>query len=465
MHRTPITTDEAIDAVLNGEKLEGREIPDLRALIEGIQKRAFDPDKVWLECIRCRILECLCKGLEITSAVNFRSVTFAEGADFVLAKFNKRAHFDHITFMGNTCFNDATFTQNAHFARVRFKEGTYFQRATFTQFAEFGKATFTNNAHFDRATFTGPGDFTEATFKEDANFDGARFREIVYFRAATFTKDAVLFGNVAGADFTSANFNKCSLEGRYSVANLQRANLEHARGLILDSTPIRNARFSPRASDPWSRLRRAYTGPRLVFTLMFLVAFFMPYVLKTAGWVSVSRVQGELKQHIEEARDRVEALKSEEHPAARPLTVALEAAADRLPHDNDDRWQTKSVWGLVIGTDKKWTYWVTAIVLIAYNLCRAVLTWFVATMRDAEERSGVSPAYRRNTSNAPERGDGWKFATWPARWILWRIGTSTDSYHWLILPHRFVQFVFLLAVISFCLHAVNWLQLPVILPA
>jgi len=516
---TPITTEKAIDAVLKGERLEGREIPDLRALIEGIQKEASDPDTVSLECENCRILKCQCGGLDITFDVafnatfrmhaDFREATFRGRAEFRQATFREYAHFcqgtfremvifdgatfkenayfDRATFAKNVIFIGATFTENADFDGATFRDVTMFSEAKFAKNANFSGATFAKDADFSAATFTKCTGFARATFKGTVGFAGATFTDVTIFwdarftknvdffgatftknadfRGAKFTKDSVLTGNFAEVNFTDANFNKCFLRRRANGANLDRANLEHTRGLILDSTPIRNARFSPRASDPWSRLRRAYTGPRLVFTLMFLVAFFTPYVLKTAGWVSVNRVQEELKHHVEEITERVKTLESEEHPAARPLTVALEAVADRLPQDNDDRWQTRSVWELVIGMDKNWTYWVTAIVLLAYNLCRAGLTWFVAPMRDAEERSGVSPAYRRDTSNRPKSGDGWEVATWPVRWILWWIGTLTDSYGWVIWPHRFARVVFVLAFISFCWHALGWLQLPVTLPA
>lgn len=508
MEYKPITTEEAIDAILNGERLVGREIPDLYALIEGFQERISDPDTAHLECENCLILECQCQNIEISVNViffkstfmkdtNFSGASFKKRADFALVKFTKRVDFNTATFMEAAVFNDVEFQRDAIFRRATFRSArTSFERAVFTEDANFEGTKFMENADFDAAEFTkrvtfaeatftghasfigtrfqGDAEFSGATFTNNAAFDAAMFMNETNFRSAVFKKDFVVTGNFAGGDFTHTNFNKCFLIDRdgymrldlpNDVADLEGANLEHTKGLILDSTPIRNAKFSPRASDPWSQLRRAYTGPRLVFTLLFLVAFFTPYVLKTFVWVSVNRVQEELKQHIEDIRDRVEALESKEHPAAGPLAVALEAVADRLPQDNDVRWQTKSVWKLVLGMDKKWWYWVTAIALLLYNLVRAVLTWFVAPMRDAEERSGVSPAYRRDMSNPPKKGDRWEVATWPLRWMAWWLGTWTDAYGWMIWPHWFAQVGLYLAVISFCVHAVYWLRLPVTIPA
>lgn len=495
---TPISTHEAIAAVVKGTSLKGREIPDLRALIEGIQNRVSESENVSLQCNECRILECECAGINITFPVHFSMTMFTHDADFRKATFAKDASFYNATFKKKTDFADATFAKEADFSGSKFTALANFPDARFAKRASFSDAKFTNdaffadatfaadaffnnasfaceavfmtvafeaNAHFGRTIFESGAWFTGACFAGKAFFHGVMFEEKANFNRVSFGKGAVLVGNLVGVDFKGASFNQCSLKGGELVADMDRANLEQTQGLILNSTPIRDARFSRLASDPWSQLRRAYTGPRLVFTLMFLVAFFTPYALRTFMWVGVNRVQEELKQNIEDVRDKIEALESMEHAAARPLAVALDAVEDRLPRDNDDRWQRKSVLELVLGMDKKWTYWATAIVLLAYNFCRAALTWLVAPMRDAEERTGVSPAYRRATSYPPVSGHGWQVASWPVRWVVWWIRTSADSYHWMIWPHKFTQLVLLVAVISFCLHAAYWLQLPVTIPA
>ena len=72
---------------------------------------------------------------------------------------------------------------------------------------------------------------------------------------------------------------------------LDEADIRGARGIVLDSTRIRNARFSPTAKDPWSVLRKSYTGPRLILNYIFLIAFMVPYILKAAGWIGVSRIE------------------------------------------------------------------------------------------------------------------------------------------------------------------------------
>jgi hypothetical protein len=53
--------------------------------------------------------------------------------------------------------------------------------------------------------------------------------------------------------------------------------------------------------------------------------------------------------------------------------------------------ETQPVCVLVGPTEAFWAF-VMAIVLLAYNVLLAYLTWQVSTLRDAEERSQVTPA-------------------------------------------------------------------------
>lgn len=71
--------------------------------------------------------------------------------------------------------------------------------------------------------------------------------------------------------------------------------------------------------------------------------------------------------------------------------------------------------------------------MLVYNLLRAVMTWFVAEMRDSEERSGWSPSYDK------------KFKTLVVgHYVTWSLG--------------------MLAAVSFILHAVRFLSSPISVP-
>ena len=67
-------------------------------------------------------------------------------------------------------------------------------------------------------------------------------------------------------------------------------NLRAARGMRLSNNPIRDADFQPHSDDLWSKLRRAYTGPRLTLNLALLLLFLTPYVRRdnSAGSASTA---------------------------------------------------------------------------------------------------------------------------------------------------------------------------------
>ena len=89
-----------------------------------------------------------------------------------------------------------------------------------------------------------------------------------------------------------------------------------------------------------------------------------------------------------------------------------------------------------------------AVLLILYNICRAVITWVAVPLRDQEERSGYSPSLRPNGESYWER-----------------MLNVNNAYGWLIWPHRIVRILFWFAVVSFTVHAYHWLTLVVYIPA
>ena len=146
---------------------------------------------------------------------------------------------------------------------------------------------------------------------QQTNLQGANLNK-------AFLRDANLWGadlqesNLEGANLQGANLQGANLQG----ANLQGANLKAAGffeadlldtnladtdlreifGAKFNSTIVRRARFSPRANDPWSVLRRNYTGPKFLFHLLFLVAFVLTYGATTMFYVGVNRAQHSLIQ-------------------------------------------------------------------------------------------------------------------------------------------------------------------------
>lgn len=329
--------------------------------------------------------------------------------------------------------------------------------------------------------------FARATFGDSASFKYAKFGDSASLKGATFGK---------GGSFAGANLNRAKL----FEADLRGCDLRDVRGLVLNSTRVKDAQFSPLSNDPWSVLRRAYTGPRLIFNLLFLTAFFLPYVARTGYWVGVNRTELAAARVLAELREYGASPHGDQGRLAGVLERAFESIARRLPGPENPDSRASRVWRLVIGADRGTWFWVSAILLLAYNVLRALLTMFVAPMRDEEERSGVSPAYHAQSwghrPRAPhekeqeghEEGEGppgriaaflgklrrrsqplWRHIR--ARWwdirALWWAAYSrwTEAYRWLIWPHYVVTGLFWLAVASFAWNAWHWLMLDVWLPA
>lgn len=98
--------------------------------------------------------------------------------------------------------------------------------------------------------------------------------------------------DLSEADLQGANFAHANLHGAsLTYANLHDADLRGAYRFRLDGNFTRNVRLPYRSTDPWSVLRRTYTGPRMLFNMLFLVAFAIPYIGKVVFWLSINRAQ------------------------------------------------------------------------------------------------------------------------------------------------------------------------------
>lgn len=287
------------------------------------------------------------------------------------------------------------------------------------------------------------------------NLNGYELRE-VDFQEANLRK-AHLRSNLRGAlllraDLRGADLNGAWLDDKetdlrgadcraadFAEALLDEADLRSVKGIILDSSRVRNARFSATANDPWSILRRAYTGPRLVFNFLILLVFLAPYAAKTAGWIAVDRAEESVKDvatWLANEADRIE-----NGGSANPLLHEVSKyLVDRAPSQVNG-WREFKIWQLLIGVDRAASFWITAIVLLVYNLGRSLLTMLVAPLRDEEERSGHAPAYRVDSI--------WQFR---------------NAYGWMVWPHRLVRTLFIFAVFAFAFHLRSWLAMSVLLP-
>lgn len=140
-------------------------------------------------------------------------------------------------------------------------------------------------------------------------------------------------------------------------------------------------KLSP-VDDPWSLLRRDYTGANLVLAWIALLVFLFPRILTAVGLYLLS-VSEELTEDI------VETINS--HPGA---PRELVQSVNQLVQVDE----THRVWRVVLGVHEGGIQsfaWAGLIfILFIYTMGRFYLTLRVTPLRDAETRSGKTPARR-----------------------------------------------------------------------
>lgn len=172
--------------------------------------------------------------------------------------------------------------------------------------------------------------------------------------------------DVTGCDFSESTFSNVLFKPakgrrvRFIRCNLERADLRGAAGFELDDCYIAGARLAKNFSDPWSVLRRTYTGFRSVVVLLLLIAFFLPYAIEAISWISLNKL---------EQTSKVRDFLCEKGCSETKVGVLLVAYHDGLRS------------------------FATATLLIVYNIMRAYLTFKVAPLRENEERSHYTPSF------------------------------------------------------------------------
>jgi hypothetical protein len=187
------------------------------------------------------------------------------------------------------------------------------------------------------------------------------------------------------ANFPGAYLSRADLTGALLTGTtLNEADLRGAKGLLFDDNEVRNARFTLRPDrrawpamlrtrsgrawldlapedDPWSLLRRTYTGANLVLVTLALLVFLTPRLLAGVGLFLLA--------------------------AAEEAVGAGTGAGG---------WVESPVWRVLLGLRGdhlgEWAGALLLVVPFAYNAGRFWLTQRVIPLRDAEERSGVTPA-------------------------------------------------------------------------
>jgi hypothetical protein len=266
------------------------------------------------------------------------------------------------------------------------------------------------------------------------HFEGATLQDATLERA-TLTGAHLQDASLAWANLKGANLQGANLDGAgLRHADLREADLRGIQKAVFDESKIVHAVTGLAAKDPWSVLRRKYTGVMLFFHLLFLVAFILPYAGRAFLWKAVNRGQSlytsassealsdmrrleweKVKSKLawrEKARLELEQLKLETKVIERLEQIVADGVEAELgglqgnavrevsrklekvgPCLREDCVETPA-WRVLFQLDRGPVAAFLVITLAAYNLLRALVTWQVGLMRDEEERSGITPPWR-----------------------------------------------------------------------
>jgi hypothetical protein len=262
----------------------------------------------------------------------------------------------------------------------------------------------------------------------DANLVGADLRQ-AHLQNAQLQNAGLLGADLRGVKLWRARLEGASFDGsdlkdaQITDVDFSGSNLRNVQNLCLDGNRIEGAKFSSFSKDPWSVLRRGYTGPRALFHLIFLVAFLVPYLAETLWWLGVNRSQGILLDSSVEVQQLALDLEGDlpgQAEAARQLATRLGKVGPCLAADCEER----RVWEMLVGRGQG-AAWVLVVLLVLYNGVRAWLTYQCGPMREEVEISGFAPY--------------WK------------------DYRALFYGHRVAQVLFVVALATFALNAYIWL--------
>ncbi len=249
--------------------------------------------------------------------------------------------------------------------------------------------TSLSHAHFAKSMLVGSRlnwAFLVATHFEGADLSGAYLNHAYLFNAhldhANLKHAHFDRANLEGASLVGANLNRAQIA---KVGNLERAVLDSANLRVFDYVPfdsnqIHRAYIPGDARDPWSILRRNYTGPWFFVHLILLIAFFTPYAAKAVYLSTVADVHEALENQAEVWSQDIEEYKWI-HTRYEDYRQRFEATHQKTP----------AAW-VLIGITSSWWSFLMAMVIMAYNAVRAYLTLVVSSLRDQEERSQVTPS-------------------------------------------------------------------------
>jgi uncharacterized protein YjbI with pentapeptide repeats len=238
-----------------------------------------------------------------------------------------------------------------------------------------------------------------------ANMNHANLMEAHFEHAGL---NGVVLNNAAlgGAFLDDAYLENASLHHAWlEWANLDRACLRGAQGLLFNENAVQRLDIEGNAPDPWSTLRRTYTGPMFFVHLLLLVAFLLPYAARVLTLTTTARGYEALRESLD---------------AGEGVPPGGEVVRAWLAHFDASHTQTHAAWVLLGGTHAWWWAMVpTALAILCYNVLRGHLTLTIGVLRDQADRVERTPTLVEYYGHChPLAGDDAGVRRIPAVW--WR---------------------------------------------
>ena len=254
----------------------------------------------------------------------------------------------------------------------------------------------------------------------NANLEGADLRmaklEGAILRNANLEGAVLDDAKLEGANLSDANINNIDI----LYTDLRGADLRGAKNVVFDQTLIEGCLLSPNSDEPWTVLRRNYTGSKLLFHLLLLIAFLIPLVSKTFLWNAVAQGEAFIDNPA------IEAL-----PERYVISLLVGMPGSR------EAW---------VSMDTVW--FVASLLVIAYNAARALLTINVGHMREELESTGTSPKYHEDFPKLNSKANIKKALTFI---------NKSESIDWLLWIHNKSQWLLYVGGGLAAINVIRWL--------
>ncbi|OAB58723.1 hypothetical protein AY599_06255 [Leptolyngbya valderiana BDU 20041] len=295
-----------------------------------------------------------------------------------------------------------------------------------------------------------------------ANFRGAVLASARIASAkmqhADLTSATLNNADLRGTDFSHAKLSAVSLAGSsIYAANFDNANLRWSRAMLFDDNAVQRLDIEGNAPDPWSTLRRTYTGPMFFVHLLLLVAFLLPYAAKVLTLTTTARGYEALRQSLE---------------AGEGVPPGADVVRAWLVHFDASHTDTHAWWVLLGGTHAWWWALVpTALAILCYNVLRGHLTLTIGVLRDQADRVERTPTLVEYYGAChPLAGKDAGVRRIPAVWWRgfkeWRRGEHRWNNKGRLNPlpiigpwrlHQLARVLFWISIASVILHVGSWL--------